>query len=538
MNNNEIITLQFGHYSNFIGAHWWNIQESSFIYKGEDVPEISYDVLFREGENLRKELTFTPRLILADLKGSCGSLPFHTSLYEEVTTPDVSEDTVLWPSEKIQVHYENKNEKNDFLVDLENQESKMNVDEFPPFMESARRYNLNDQVRVWSDYLGTKFHPRTITIINEYHHNNSGGGFTTFSQGIDVWKTELFTEEWTNKLRAYAEECDYLQGFQVLFDLVDGFSGLSFSALTYLQDEYPSKSIFCFPNMSSSYPEDKLNQHLIRIVNSVLSFSELPELSSAFLPLCTDAEGWNLIETPRSFPHLQYKNELPYHSSAILAAFLDSVSMTYRLRKNITRLSSLLSQMSPCGRKLLSGTIRLPFPVYPDLSILESLEGLENSIWTSLTPKTNVTIESSALQIFSARGLSSFILLPNLEKRAPNPVYSCQSVKELLALYFDYCSLNFREKFCEVNSFNMPLKIPASFPNIFNDEVTRIGCISFEQSPLKFPVVEVPTLVGLHNCSSASQLLTHLHEKASKINLRALHQFSATGFEQDRKSVV
>lgn len=187
--------------------------------------------------------------------------------------------------------------------------------------------------------------------------------------------------------------------------------------------------------MSSSYPEDKLNQHLIRIVNSVLSFSELPELSSAFLPLCTDAEGWNLIETPRSFPHLQYKvsefqlnllydgiillcfemllqNELPYHSSAILAAFLDSVSMTYRLRKNITRLSSLLSQMSPCGRKLLSGTIRLPFPVYPDLSILESLEGLENSIWTSLTPKTNVTIESSALQIFSARGLSSFILLP------------------------------------------------------------------------------------------------------------------------------
>lgn len=23
---NEIITLQFGHFSNHIGAHWWNIQ--------------------------------------------------------------------------------------------------------------------------------------------------------------------------------------------------------------------------------------------------------------------------------------------------------------------------------------------------------------------------------------------------------------------------------------------------------------------------------------------------------------------------------
>lgn len=145
--------------------------------------------------------------------------------------------------------------------------------------------------------------------------------------------------------------------------------------------------------------------------------------------------------------------------------------------------------------------------------------------------------------------------LRSSEKRAPNPVYSCQSVKELLTLYFDYCSLNIREKYCEVNSFNMPLKIPASFPNIFNDEVTRIGCISFEQSPLKFrknyiinfchkscflfftnifvfiAVVEAPTLVGMHNCSSASQLLTHLYEKTSKINLRAIHQFSASGFE-------
>lgn len=25
---NEILTLQFGHYSNYIGAHWWNCQVS------------------------------------------------------------------------------------------------------------------------------------------------------------------------------------------------------------------------------------------------------------------------------------------------------------------------------------------------------------------------------------------------------------------------------------------------------------------------------------------------------------------------------
>lgn len=188
--------------------------------------------------------------------------------------------------------------------------------------------------------------------------------------------------------------------------------------------------------MTSTYSEDKLNQHSLRIVNSVLSLSELPELCSAFIPLCTDVNGWNETGTPRTFQNLHYnvgsrdievpclicfpiiyhifllQNKLHYHSSALLAAFLDSVSMTYRLRKNITRLSSLLSKMSPCGRKLLIGTMRLPFPVYPGLSILESLEGLERPFWTSLTPKTDVTANSAPLQELYARGLSAFSLLP------------------------------------------------------------------------------------------------------------------------------
>lgn len=74
-------------------------------------------------------MTYTPRLLLTDLKGSSGSLPIHSDLYDEVTVPDVSDDTVLWPAEKTQVEYETKNEKNAFLADLENQDNKMNVDE-------------------------------------------------------------------------------------------------------------------------------------------------------------------------------------------------------------------------------------------------------------------------------------------------------------------------------------------------------------------------------------------------------------------------
>lgn len=78
----EVITLQIGNYSNYVGAHWWNIQvshqlclkrkfvseknififvlkESGFSYDPEGPrSEISNDVLFREGVNQKVGIIF------------------------------------------------------------------------------------------------------------------------------------------------------------------------------------------------------------------------------------------------------------------------------------------------------------------------------------------------------------------------------------------------------------------------------------------------------------------------------------------------
>lgn len=37
MTSREILTIQLGHYSNFIGSHWWNIQ----VFRG-NIPVIEY----------------------------------------------------------------------------------------------------------------------------------------------------------------------------------------------------------------------------------------------------------------------------------------------------------------------------------------------------------------------------------------------------------------------------------------------------------------------------------------------------------------
>jgi hypothetical protein len=78
--NRPVITLQCGNYANYIGAHFWNLQEAGFVYGGADTDsrellEVDHDVLYREGEAPGGGPTFTPRLVALDLKGSLGLLP-------------------------------------------------------------------------------------------------------------------------------------------------------------------------------------------------------------------------------------------------------------------------------------------------------------------------------------------------------------------------------------------------------------------------------------------------------------------------------
>ncbi|XP_076246179.1 protein misato homolog 1-like [Calliopsis andreniformis] len=52
MSSREVLTIQLGHYSKFIGTHWWNLQESNFSYEPDNPSEINHDVLYR-GENFK-----------------------------------------------------------------------------------------------------------------------------------------------------------------------------------------------------------------------------------------------------------------------------------------------------------------------------------------------------------------------------------------------------------------------------------------------------------------------------------------------------
>ncbi|MGH0189894.1 UNVERIFIED_CONTAM: hypothetical protein FKN15_039219 [Acipenser sinensis] len=69
----EVVTLQLGHYANYVGTHWWNLQDASLCYDADPhnpPSEVRSDALFREGLTQSGQTTYTPRLIALDLKGT------------------------------------------------------------------------------------------------------------------------------------------------------------------------------------------------------------------------------------------------------------------------------------------------------------------------------------------------------------------------------------------------------------------------------------------------------------------------------------
>lgn len=72
----EIIYVQAGKYSNYVGTHFWNTQEAYFDYTpprdGEQPqkPDVDHDISFREGEGRDGTPTYCPRLLIFDSRGS------------------------------------------------------------------------------------------------------------------------------------------------------------------------------------------------------------------------------------------------------------------------------------------------------------------------------------------------------------------------------------------------------------------------------------------------------------------------------------
>ncbi|NWS77874.1 MSTO1 protein, partial [Crotophaga sulcirostris] len=158
-------------------------------------------------------------------------------------------------------------------------------------------------VRLWSDYLNVHLHPKSIYVIRQYMHDGECGCLEAFGQGESLLQDSNCVEELEDRLHFYVEECDYLQGFQVLCDLHNGFSGVGAKVTELLYDEYSGKGILTWgltpgtSNLGVSKqfqwlvvffffpPLQDAQKNLYRVMNTALGIVHLSQHSSLLCPL-------------------------------------------------------------------------------------------------------------------------------------------------------------------------------------------------------------------------------------------------------------
>ncbi|KAK4696477.1 hypothetical protein P7C71_g1441, partial [Lecanoromycetidae sp. Uapishka_2] len=214
----EILTLQLGHRANYVATHFWNTQESYFTYdSSQELSPVDHDVHFRPGIGAHGEETFTPRTLIYDLKGGFGGMRKWGGLYDQQQLGDVQpveQASGVWDG-SIAVHTDPQ---------IPQSEYQRGLDE-----DSSTPTNLTTEtVRYWSDFNRVFYHPRSVVQINDYELSSSLTPFEKWECGEELFvKMDRDADLLDRDVRAWAEECDHLQGLQVFTSGDDAWGGFA-----------------------------------------------------------------------------------------------------------------------------------------------------------------------------------------------------------------------------------------------------------------------------------------------------------------------
>eukprot|EP00747_Dinoflagellata_sp_TGD_P160218 gnl/TRDRNA2_/TRDRNA2_177956_c1_seq1.p1 gnl/TRDRNA2_/TRDRNA2_177956_c1~~gnl/TRDRNA2_/TRDRNA2_177956_c1_seq1.p1 ORF type:complete len:506 (-),score=-51.73 gnl/TRDRNA2_/TRDRNA2_177956_c1_seq1:604-2121(-) len=346
----EIITLAFGSYASQISLHFWNIQEEIFHLRNDGcwrnlLSHLSTSSLYRETGNENMKNSRYPRTVIVDC---C-----NTENYDSFDSIKIIESKMdsrhrhshasLWTNDNHSTEITNiKKCKHD----PEDQLSEQMFEEYP--LKSEQKYRQKKslgRLECSFDAFPPSSHYSDNTVIdftrfvNSRFHEKSilkpkinGASSTSFSYGEGfkmATKTDFYTD-WENRIRFFAEECDTMQGFLSIVDVLSGFAGCAASFLESLQDEYPGTPIFSLGLSNTRSSADFSEKYLSNtILNTLSSLQEA--LLIANLSQCVS------LHVPIDCPHNQHINNLrwetnnSHQTSAVLACLLDTLTLPPRM---------------------------------------------------------------------------------------------------------------------------------------------------------------------------------------------------------------
>uniref|UniRef100_A0A8C2YCX9 Misato mitochondrial distribution and morphology regulator 1 n=1 Tax=Coturnix japonica TaxID=93934 RepID=A0A8C2YCX9_COTJA len=385
---------------------------------------------------------------------------------------------------------------------------------------------------LWSDYLSVQLHPRSVYILQQYNHDGDAGRLEAFGQGEKLLQDAACVEEVEDRLHFYAEECDYLQGFQVLCDLHDGFSGVGAKVTELLHDEYSRKGILTWGLTPVTHNKGDPQKNFYRVLNTALGIVHLSAHSSLFCPLSLSSSLGIKPQPPIAFPYINYDASLNYHSSAVLAAALDTLTVPYRLCSSRGSMMHLAEMLNFSGRKVVAAWAAVPFPAVRGHSLPDVLCAHQQDVpWKLLSSCREQKVSRCFAQSVVLRGVCKESPASCPGQQPPSPLHACETAEQVLQCYLHTV---FPGAFSASHVLKEPCVTLPPYPCFFSPLLSKQGFLPDDLSNYSTAAVEsIPVLTSLQSSPALRTLLSDLCKDLQKLGTRRCASFFAAGVEED-----
>ncbi|KAF8512947.1 tubulin domain-containing protein [Hysterangium stoloniferum] len=327
----------------YLAAHFFNAQESYFSYdertKEVDDSIVDPNISFSQSQTPDGSIVSTPRSLIFDYKAKFGSLSHINALH--VVDENIAEtDAITWNG-AVTEHRQEPIPQSTYHAGLEASEY-MDTNSMTENATETKDNDSSSSVRFWSDFSRVFYHPRGLHRVPDLADWERETGWAS---GIEKYKKFDYEHEVLEEsFRNMAENCDLLQGVQLAVDAVP-FGSFTTALLMQLRDEYAKLPLLTFCSLS---PFDAMGINMdnaaacMSAMNDALTLYELGSLSTITVPL-SHPSTWQRGKWDE-YINADFNN--PYHSSAILSAQIESITLPLRLKSSISSSTDIASYCS------------------------------------------------------------------------------------------------------------------------------------------------------------------------------------------------
>ena len=363
----ELLTLQFGPYSNHIGAHYWNAQDElnspAFAPAAGGLPELDADVLYRTWGS-GGGAVYAPRVLVFDTRSSAGMAQAAAAWAGSAAGGGGGGGggevgSLPLPLRRRPLHTQHAFQR--YLQRIEEGEGCGGAADASSSLPSESDPE-SAGVCSWGDYLKALLPPASLVPLGGRSSTgeqlgSAAAGDITGDTPFDAFTLGggLANEALLDVLRRSLEACDRLQGLQALVDVDSGWGGLAAEVLSAAREELPRAALLvlgCVPpapragggagGVLRAYEGAARGRAGVRALNLGLAAATFGgggnELGASYVPLSlgayADAQAAGGADAAAWLPGLRRPPaHSAYHTSALLAAAWDGLTTPLRARR-------------------------------------------------------------------------------------------------------------------------------------------------------------------------------------------------------------